>query len=149
MTERKASVFVCDEVLFSLTGKVTISGMYTQDIVISGEEQQIGQLAFFFTIETPKSEPFKSLLLKIAFPGSDPIQTPAPVTTQPNFSNDDRRKSIIHRQPLLIPLPILRPGRIVASVVHESGEIEAGGFWVVSVEEAQKAMAAATAKAKN
>jgi hypothetical protein len=36
---------------------------------------------------------------------------------------------------------ILRPGRIVASVVHEGGEMEAGGFWVVNVVEVQKAAA--------
>jgi hypothetical protein len=49
---------------------------------------------------------------------------------------------------MLIPMPILRPGRIVASVVHESGEMEAGGFWVISLEEAQQALAAASAVTK-
>jgi hypothetical protein len=142
MTERKASVFLCDEALFSLSGKITISGMYTQDLVVAGNEQQIGQLVFFFTIETPKSEPFKSLTLKVVFPGSDPIEAPTPTAVIPTASANPRRKSIIHRAPLLIPQPILRPGRIVASVIHESGEIEAGGFWVVTLEEAQKAIAA-------
>jgi hypothetical protein len=148
MAERKASAFVCDEALFSLTGKITISGMYTQDIVISSNEQQINQLVFVFTIETPISEPFKTLTLKVAFPGSDPIEVPAATAIAPIASADPRRKQIIYRQPVLIPQPTLRPGRIVASVVHESGEIEAGGFWVVSLEEAQKAFAAATSVVK-
>jgi hypothetical protein len=151
MAERKASAFVCDEALFSLSGKITISGMYTQDIVISSNEQQITQLVFLFTVETPKSEPFKSLTMKVVFPGSDPIEAPALTAINPPASTDPRRKQITYRLPLLIPQPVLRPGRIVASVVHEDGEMEAAGFWVVTMEEAQKTVAAAmiaAAKAK-
>jgi len=146
VAERKAFAFLCDEALFSLTGKITISGMYAHDLIIPSNEQQINQLVFFFTIETPKSKPCESLTLKVTFPGSDPIEAPASLAVVPN--TDPRRKLIIYRQPLLIPMPILRPGRIVASVVHESGEIEAGGFWVVTLEEAQKALATAATAAK-
>ncbi len=141
---RKASAFVCDEALFSLTGKITISGLYTQDIVIVSNEQQINQLVFLFTVETSKSQPFKSAMLKIAFPGGDPVLVPMMTVIHPASIDDDRRKSMVFRQPVLVPMPILRPGRIVASVLHEDGEMEAGGFWVVTMEEAQKKQTEAT-----
>lgn len=141
---RKASAFVCDEALFSLTGKITISGLYTQDIIIVSNEQQINQLLFFFTVETPKSEPFKSATLKITFPGGEPVLVPMITIIPPTSLDDDRRKSMVFRQPVLVPMPILRPGRIVASVLHEGGEMEAGGFWVVTLEEAQKKQTEAT-----
>jgi hypothetical protein len=141
MTERKASAFVCDEALFSLSGKITISGMYTQDILIAGNEQQISQLVFFFTIETPISQPFDFIKLRATLPASEPVEVAPAITMPQTLSADPRRRQIIFRLPMLIPMPVLRPGRMVASVIHEGGEMEAGGFWIVSLEEMQKAAA--------
>jgi hypothetical protein len=138
MTERTASVFVCDELLFSLTGKVQAIGLYTQDIVIPSEELLINQLIFFFTVQTPRTDPFHSLKFKVAFPGSDPIEMEIlPLVVQAN--HDERRKQIVYRQAMLTQQQMLRPGRIVTSVIHERGEIEAGGFWIMTAEEARKA----------
>jgi hypothetical protein len=138
MTERTASVFVCDEVLFSLTGKVQVIGMYTQDIVIPSEELPVNQLVFFFTVHTLRTDPFHSLKFRIDFPGSNPIEYEIPPFVA-QATQDHRRKQIIYRQPVLTQQQILRPGRIVASVIHERGEIEAGGFWIMTAEEARKA----------
>jgi hypothetical protein len=98
-----------------------------------------------FTIETPISDPFKSLTLRVSFPGSEPIEMIAPTGTPLRAGSDSRRRQIVYRLPLLTPQPILRPGRIVATVIHENGEMEAGSFWVVTLEEAQMALATATA----
>lgn len=36
--QRTASVIVCDEILFSLTGKSFLNGVYTGDITIPGDQ---------------------------------------------------------------------------------------------------------------
>jgi len=136
MPGRKATVIICDDALFSLGGKINISGMYSYDVIIPTSEQQIAQLVFLFTVLTSKEEPLKTLTLKITFPGSEPINFPGNLTGLPHRIPDDR-KTIVYQQPVLVPLPILRPGKIVASVVHEAGEIEAGSLWVVTLEDAQ------------
>ena len=140
--ERRASVLVCDEMMYSLTGKVTLAGIYIQDIVIPGPALQMNQLVFFFTVETPKEEPFRSLTYKVQLPGSPPVLQPTPIIVHNIGATDPRRKKITFRQPLLIQQPVLLPGRIEASVIHENGEIDAGGIWIITAEEASAAAAA-------
>ncbi|MCL2714163.1 MAG: hypothetical protein FWD68_06135 [Alphaproteobacteria bacterium] len=130
-------MIICDDALFSLGGKTNISGMYSHDVIIPTRQQQIAQLVFLFTILTSKEEPLKALTLKITFPGSEPVNFPGNLTGVPCRIPDDR-KTIVYQQSVLVPLPILRPGKIIASVVHEAGEIEAGSLWVSTLEDEQR-----------
>jgi len=131
MTERKASMVVCDEVLFNLMGKTTISGMYTADIGIPVSELTIPQLIFFFFLECSASDPFKTLKLKVAFPGSSPNELNVPLGGMP-IPTDSSRNIISVKQPFLIQNPVLRPGPIQTSVLHDKGEIDAGRIWITS-----------------
>jgi hypothetical protein len=131
MSERRASVFVCDELFFTLVGKVTISGMYTtNDIAIPGDELRAAQMVFVFLIETPVEDPLMSITLKVTFPGSDPVIVPP---QNMGFFTDPRRKVMVSKQPFLIQQPLLRPGRIETAVIHDKGEINAGDIWITSL----------------
>lgn len=130
MSERRASVIVCDDILYALTGKAFLQGVYQTDITIPGPELQIQQLVFYFSAETPKENEFKTVVLKVTLPGSPPAQIEVAI---PAFNANPGRKIMTLRAPLLLQQPILRPGRIEATVVTESDELAAAGPWIVSI----------------
>jgi hypothetical protein len=117
--------------LFGLTGKMYLNGVYATDITIPGDELSINQLVFYFTAETPKERPFRSITLKVTLPGNDPTLLPVPILS-PAVVNPDRPKMVL-RAPLLAQQLILRPGKIETIVVTEKEELDAGGFWITSV----------------
>jgi hypothetical protein len=129
MIPRHASVFICDELLFSLTGKFNLFGNYTGDITIPADPTPVTQLIFYFIVETDVTNPFQSLTLQVTLPDSIPIVQPIPVLPQVAIQQGRPRWTI--RWPLLIPQPSLRPGRIEAKAIHESGELIAGTPWIV------------------
>jgi hypothetical protein len=131
-TERRASVIVCDDILFGLTGKVFLQGVYTSDITIPGSELSLPQLAFYFTAETPKGNPFKKMALRVVPPGMPPAHVEIPIETAQQTINPDRPKTII-RAPFLMQQILLKPGKVETSVITESEELDAGGIWIMSV----------------
>jgi hypothetical protein len=141
MSGAKASFLVCDDLLYSLTGKVNLVGIYAQDIVIPADELLMQQLIFFFVLEMPKDKVFKKISFRIELPQSDPLDFPIPVLVRKSSEVDERRKMLAWRHPVLVQQPILRLGRISASVVHEGRRLDAGGIWVTSIAEAQAAAA--------
>ncbi|MBN9039838.1 MAG: hypothetical protein J0H38_01005 [Rhizobiales bacterium] len=130
MNERKASVIVCDEFTWSLTGKANFFGVYVQDIVIPIPEVTINQMVFFFSVETDANDPFKQVELKVEFPGSPPFTQPIAMDALPMPPPAGRTK-ITYRFPIMLQQRVLRPGRIATSVIHERGELSAGGVWIV------------------
>jgi hypothetical protein len=130
--ERRAHVLVCDDVLFGLTGKVFLQGVYTSDITIPGDELVVPQLVFYFSAETSKDKPFKKVTLRVVPPGASPIAIEIPIETIPQVSNPDRPKMML-RAPVLLQQPTLRPGKIETILVTESEELDAGGIWITSV----------------
>lgn len=132
MILRTASVLVCDEILFAMTGKVFLQGVYTTDITIPGDELNVPQLVFYFSAETPKENPFKKLILKVLPPEGQPSQLEIPLATIPPALNLSRPKMIL-RAPLLLQQLVLRPGKIETKVITESEELDAGGIWITSV----------------
>ncbi len=129
--QRTASVIVCDEILFSLTGKSFLNGVYTGDITIPGDQLAVNQLVFYFTIETPKSKPFEKVILKVVPPYVPPAEFIVPFDTVQQFINKERPK-IILRAPLLMQQLVLRPGKIETTVITESEELDAGGVWIAN-----------------
>jgi hypothetical protein len=132
MTERRASVLVCDDVLFGLTGKAYLNGVYPSDITIHGDSFTIPQLVFYFSAETPKSRPFKKITLRVVPFGTRPTEFELPIETVPQINNPDRPKMIV-RAPMLLQQVMARPGKIEAKVITESEELDTGGIWVTSV----------------
>jgi hypothetical protein len=133
--ERRASIIVSDDLYYAIAGKVTLSGIYIQDIVIPFAGAAINQLVFFATIETPKNRPFKSVSMKIQFPNIPPNITPIPVFPRVRASDPSRTKIVI-KQPILVQQILLHPGKVQATVIHEDGEIDAGSIWIALVEHA-------------
>jgi hypothetical protein len=132
---RQATVLIADEIYYNLHGKAILQGIYNADLAIPGEQITAPQLIFFFIIEADLSNPFQSLVVEITLPGGEPIRqsvfVPPPqfVTAQAHTQPGRTRWHLRH--PVLIPTPVLRPGRIEVKIIHESGEIEVGAPWIV------------------
>jgi hypothetical protein len=129
MIPRHATVIICDELLFSITGKINLLGSYTGDITIPTDPTQVGQLLFYFLVETDVQDPYKSLTFQVTLPQANPVTQIVPVVPQIQILSGRPRYTV--RLPLLIPQPLLHPGRIEAKVIHESGELIAGTPWIV------------------
>src|ERR1035437_1532655 len=80
MKDWKAIPFICDEVTYSLTGKVFAQGIYTGDLSIPSDEFTIPQLVFFFLIEGPADTLFKSITLKVLLPGQPTATMEVPLS---------------------------------------------------------------------
>jgi len=130
MSDRSASVIVCDDFTWSLTGKANLIGVYVQDILIPSVELPINQMVFFFTVQTGADDPFQHLALKVNFPGDEPIIQPIPISV-PESPRPVERTKLFFRLPILVQQRILRPGKIATSVIHERGELDAGGVWII------------------
>jgi hypothetical protein len=130
MSGRQASVFACDDLLVSLTGKFTALGIYTGDIVIPNEITA-NQIVFVFQIEFDIDDPMSSVVLEVKFPGEEnPRQMAVPVG--PLTPVEGRSRWII-RWPFAVQMAHLRPGRIYTKVIHDKGQIDTTGYWVVSL----------------
>ena len=128
MSDRLASMFICDEVLVSLNGKYTVSGLYTGDIAIPSEQTILGQLVVMFHVETDVTKPFRRLALQVSFPGE--LLRTQEMLTSPFPAVPPDRNRVTFRMPFLIPQPVLRPGPIETKVLHEDGELPAGKQWI-------------------
>jgi len=118
---RHASVVVCDDLTYSLNGKMNAVGIYTGDIIIPASPAMLNQLIFLFIIETEPSDPFKSLILHVSLPNGQSHQIPVVMETLVPAISDQTRWTL--RWPLAFYGPFLTPGPIVAKILHEGGEI--------------------------
>ena len=128
---RQAMLLVADEIFFNLTGKAILNGIYTGNLLIGPATGFVPQLVFFFMVETDLSDPFRSLQAEVTFPESAPITSTVPVTWPIPLSPVDRTKFSV-RWPMLLQNLTLRPGKINAKLIHESGEIIVSAPWIVS-----------------
>ena len=80
--------------------------------------------------ETDIADPFRTLMGEITFPESSPIRYPIPVLWPTTPQPPDRTR-LFARWPILTPTPILRPGKINAKIIHESGEIAVVAPWII------------------
>jgi hypothetical protein len=130
MKSWNANVLVCDDLWYSIAGKINLFGIYTGDIVIAADTQLVAQLIFFFTVEGDLSEPpTKALTLEVALP-NDPPRTmviQSPVLGDGKASGRTRWFS---RTPFVLPQIQLRPGRIRARVLYGTEEITLSAPWV-------------------
>lgn len=128
---RTASVLVADEMYFNLIGKAILQGIYHTDLAIPTVPSVAQQLLFYFMVETTVDEPFQTLEVEVSLPESPPIRQPIHVfPAAALIAANPERTHLYYRHPMLIPNPSLRPGKIVAKVIHESGEIIVATPWV-------------------
>jgi hypothetical protein len=120
---RQATMLVADEIYYNLLGKAIIHGAYHADLTILTEPTTVTQLLFYFQMETDIEDAFQSLSVEVTLPGNDPVRHVVPVIW-PIFAEEGRR--LFYKHPLLIQNITLRPGRIQAKVIHESGEMVVG-----------------------
>jgi hypothetical protein len=136
MPDRLAMVLVADEVYFNMHGKAILHGIYNTDLVITSSEMRTPQLVFYFMIETDLAEPFHTLAVEITLPGSTPFRQqvllPPPAFLEAQAKADPTKTRWYTRHPVLIQGPVLRPGRVEAKVIHESGEIGLVVPWIVN-----------------
>jgi hypothetical protein len=129
MTSHHATVLVADDVLFSMSNKLTVVGIYQGDIIIPTAPMIIGQLAFLFFIEGDLSEPLHALTLQVTLPGQPAVRVEVPLQ-QIVFAPTPDRTKWLFRVPMMISQPILLPGRIEAKAIYEGGEILVTAPWI-------------------
>jgi len=134
---RQATVIAADEATLSLSGKMNIFGIYTTDIQILSDPTVANQLVFVFMIETDPAEPFQQLMVRVELPGGDTRQQILAPQTFTEGRADTIRWSV--KFPLLFQNPVLRPGPIVAQVIHEKGVLSPAAPFVVLKAEAPSA----------
>jgi hypothetical protein len=129
---RQASLLIADEIYYNLYGKAILQGIYGGDLTIAADPSVSPQLIFYFMGETDISEPFQSMAVEVTLPGNPPVRSFVPVMP-PEFikSISVGRTRLYYKHPLLIQTPVLRPGKIDAKIIHESGEISVGTPWIV------------------
>lgn len=126
---RQASVIVADDATYTLSGKLNITGIYTTDINIPTDPIAATQLVFLFVIETEPSDPYQKLELRVDLPGGDFRQLPINLGGLRGGQSDKARWSL--KFPLLFQGPILKPGPIVATVIHEKGTLITAAPFIV------------------
>jgi hypothetical protein len=118
---RQATLVVADDASYTLTGKINLSGIYPTDINIPRNPTFAGQLVFMFVIETEPNDPYRQISLRVELPGGDSRQLELQVGTFKDGESDKIRWCL--KFPLLFQNPVLRPGPIAASVIHDKGII--------------------------
>jgi hypothetical protein len=129
MKSWNASLLVCDDLLYSLAGKLTLLGVYTGDISIPAPTWTVGQLVFLFLMNGDLTErPTQPLDLEVTLPGSAPQTMVFPTSFAPSPASG--RTKWFLRTPFLLQNVILRPGRIAANVKHGDFVMNPGSPWV-------------------
>jgi hypothetical protein len=127
---RQASVIICEDVTYTLSGKMNIQGMFTTDIGIPFEPYLGNQLVFVFLIEASPDDPYQTLELSVELPGGQQrLRHPINVPALRPAAGDTLRWSL--KQPLLFPSVVLHPGPIIAKVIHDKGEITTAAPFIV------------------
>jgi hypothetical protein len=140
---RRATFFLCDELLVSLNSKFNIVGMYTGDLVIPSDLTILPQLVIVAEIETPIEKPFRSLSIQVQLPG-EPVPRINDVTTSITHTMHylpatEGRTTVRFKVPFLIQQPTLGSGPIEVKILDEEGEFSAGQQWVVTIAQAMEA----------
>jgi hypothetical protein len=118
---RQATVIVADDATYSLSGKLNIIGAYATDITIPNIPTVATQLVFVFIVETEPDDPYKHLAVRVELPSGDARQLQLPLHTFVSGEADKIRWCV--KYPMLFQAPILTPGPIVTSAIHENGMI--------------------------
>jgi hypothetical protein len=127
---RQASVITCEDVTYTLSGKMNIQGMFTSDIGIPFEPFIANQIVFLFLVETSPDDPFETLELSVELPVSQQsLRHPVNIPSLRLSAGDSFRWSL--KAPLLLSTAILHAGPIIAKVIHEKGEIRAAAPFIV------------------
>ncbi|MGO9486764.1 MAG: hypothetical protein ACLPX9_19690 [Rhodomicrobium sp.] len=128
----QASLLVSDDLLIALNGKWTIVGVYTGDIVVPSGGLVVPQMVFIFMVRVGVGELFERLEVEVLFPKEAEPRRQVPPLMIDQTAIPKGRKQISLKWPFLISQPTLNPGRIQAKLIHDKGEIEVPGPWVVT-----------------
>lgn len=128
MSDAKAMMFVCDDMSFSITGKINISGMFTSDVIIPSSPTLVPQMVFLFAIELPIENGYTPVALEILLPNEPEPRRLSLPSQNILFVPERNRRSI--KFPYLIQNAMLHCGKIEGSVVCDERTISAGRMWV-------------------
>ena len=123
---RQASLLMADEIYYNLYGKAILQGVYQGDIRIPTDPSFSHQFIFYFMAETDSTDPFRSLVAEVTLPGNPTVREVVGLIPPEVIKNASKEARAFYRHPLLVRTPTLRPGRIEAKMIHESGEIIVG-----------------------
>jgi hypothetical protein len=128
---RQATAIVCDDLLVSMNGKMTLLGVYTSDMGIPAEGHRLNQLIFLFIVEGDLSDPLKSLKVQVKLPSGSSAEAELPILENVIARQGDDRTRWIAKVPLALQAPIMSAGKIEARVIHDQGQIDVVLPWIV------------------
>jgi hypothetical protein len=115
-----------------INGKLIIIGVYTTDIGIINDVHTSPQMLFHFSASCDVTDMFKSLKFQVTLPGGSPVSTDVVLPNDPTPPPPDRTR-FTARGTVNISPAVLRPGKILAEVIHESGEIPVPAAWITKI----------------
>ena len=117
----------------SLNGKITLLGVYTNDLGIPADGHKLSQLAFLFIIEGDlNDQPIGSMKIRVSLPSGSAAEAEFPIPENLPSDSSGKRTKWFAKLPLMLPAPILSSGKIDAKVTHDKGEIDVAMPWIVS-----------------
>jgi hypothetical protein len=121
-------MFVCDDVAFSITGKINVTGIFTNDIIIPFNPTPLPQVSFLFAIDFPLEKGYAPVAIEIQLPKEpDPRIIPLPKQDIVFLPGRTRRSAKI---PYLLQNAVVHCGKIEAHIVCEEHRVYAGRMWV-------------------
>lgn len=140
--EPRAIVVVADDASTSISGKLTLSGIYS-NITLPEQEITIPQLVFCFFVEFPLSTAPEMVTVEIALPGVTAVLSPVQLPPRPPIGE---RAADAFR--LIIPMlnPVLRPGRVQIKIHHGNNSFDVLGPVITMAPSPAPASTSATGK---
>jgi hypothetical protein len=132
--ERHAFVVVCDDLRVEINQKLIFIGVYPNHIAIPLDPFPIRQLVFYFVAESDIDDVMVPSAFEVILPGQERIRIAVPPVVAPTPPHDTFTRWAV-KFPMLIQNPILKPGKILAKVLHNKGEITATCPWIVLAEQ--------------
>ena len=105
---RQATVVVADDALYSLSGKLNLSGVYGTDISIPFDPTHAAQLIFCFIIEAEPDDPYQQIVVRVELPGGDSRQMQLAMHTF--VSGEADRDSVVRKVSAFVPSPRVETG---------------------------------------
>jgi len=131
MNDPVAFSVICDDLLISVNGKQTISGVVSGDLIVPDDGILVPQFILLYHYRSPLDQKYAPISLEVIFPGEESARV-LPLSIQLTVQTIKDRNTMTFRIPFLINNLKLIPGPIDTRVNYSSGSAEAGRHWIVN-----------------
>lgn len=137
------SVITCDDIRLEATGKAMLIGVYPGDLSIPTETATTPHINFFFSVDGELATRPGEIKFQVKLPEQEAADTTVSQLAQIAPVEGRTRWSVRHG--MGFANAVLRPGRILATVIVDGEEYSAAAPWVVFVPPPTPAISVSTA----